>query len=286
MKQKLLTLIFSTFISTFVFAQTAGQKDDFEDTTVQGWTEGGGPNLPTNEVGGIDGRYLNNISSGVGTAGSRLAMFNSTQWIGDYITAGIKSISMQVRNNSAVTVNLRVGFGDGLSSISAYWLSTTSVDLAAGSGWTTIVFPITETYMSRSVEMGSETATYASVLGACAVMRILSAATVTHKGDKIAGDLDVDNITANDTFLNTKEQRVKSTFSINPNPGSNKLNLKLSRLDDNTTIEVFDVLGKKVYAEKLNSASKSINVFKWNSGVYLVRITSDNGTQTKRFVKQ
>ena len=285
MKQKLLTLIFSALVSTFVFAQTVGQQDDFEDTTVQGWVKNGGPNPTTNETGGIDGRYLNNISTGVGMAGSRLGMFNITQWTGNFLASGIKSISFQARNNSAVSINLRVAFGENSVSGSAtHWVSTTPVTLAVGSGWQTVVFPITAPNMSLS-SAGGGTA-YNTVMGACAIMRIMSAATVTHQGDKIAGDLDIDNITANDTFLSTSTQSIPNTFSINPNPGSDRLNLKLSRLNDDTTIEVFDVLGKKVFADRLNSATKSIDVFKWNSGVYLVRITSDNGTQTKRFVKQ
>jgi len=64
------------------------------------------------------------------------------------------------------------------------------------------------------------------------------------------------------------------------------LNLKLSKLNNNTTVEVFDVLGKKIYADRVNTITKTVNVSQWNNGVYLVRLTTDAGTQTKRFVKQ
>jgi len=75
-------------------------------------------------------------------------------------------------------------------------------------------------------------------------------------------------------------------FEIVPNPGRDKLNLKLSKLNNNTIIEVFDVLGKKIYADRVNTITKTVNVSQWNNGVYLVRLTTDSGTQTKRFVKQ
>ncbi|MCK0109322.1 T9SS type A sorting domain-containing protein [Flavobacteriaceae bacterium S0825] len=78
----------------------------------------------------------------------------------------------------------------------------------------------------------------------------------------------------------------ENSFAISPNPGRDKLNLKLSKLNNNTTIEVFDVLGKKIYADKINTITKTVNVSQWNNGVYLVRLTTDAGTQTKRFVKQ
>ena len=77
-----------------------------------------------------------------------------------------------------------------------------------------------------------------------------------------------------------------NTFSISPNPGKSKLNLKLSRLSSTVNLEVFDVLGKEIYSNRLTNATTSVDVSKWNSGVYLVRVSTDSGVQTKRFVKQ
>lgn len=90
---------------------------------------------------------------------------------------------------------------------------------------------------------------------------------------------------ANFNPLSTSDQNI-NTFSISPNPGKLKMNLKLSRLKANTKVEVFDVLGKKIYRNGLTDVTSSIDVSKWNSGVYLVRVSTDTGVQTKRFVKQ
>lgn len=75
-------------------------------------------------------------------------------------------------------------------------------------------------------------------------------------------------------------------FAIAPNPAKNNFTLELESLTNNTEIKVYDVLGKKVFQRKISAVSSTYDVSKWSSGVYLVRISSDNQTVIKRFVKQ
>ncbi|WMI69947.1 T9SS type A sorting domain-containing protein [Mangrovimonas sp. YM274] len=75
-------------------------------------------------------------------------------------------------------------------------------------------------------------------------------------------------------------------FTISPNPASTKLNIRLPKGLQNAQVSIFDVLGKKVYSQELNSLTASIDVSKWNSGVYLVKVSTDTFKQTRRFVKQ
>lgn len=79
-------------------------------------------------------------------------------------------------------------------------------------------------------------------------------------------------------------------FSISPNPATSKLNIKLNRallVDKDLDLSVYDVLGKKVYHRtELSALETSVDVSKWNRGIYLVRVTSNDATYTKRFVKQ
>jgi len=77
-------------------------------------------------------------------------------------------------------------------------------------------------------------------------------------------------------------------FSLYPNPSVSTLNIDIPTLvEDGLKLEVFDVLGKKIHLQNLNALTSVINISKWNSGLYLVRITSaDNSIAfTKRFVK-
>ena len=292
MKQKLLTFIFSLF---FIYASKAqviaNYVDDFENGTTQSWIHAApnanSPvNISTGGPGGVNDNYLSTSNNGVNfTNGARHIFFNnSTTWIGGFTSEGIVAIRMDIRNSGALPLHLRVAFRGG---VGPSWMSTsTAVVIASGGGWSTIEIPILASDFVITQDVGD---TKSSILNNVSQMRILSndgSEPDLHKGDLRVQLSDYDNIKASTTLLSTKKQKPQSTFLINPNPGSNKLNLKLSRLDDDTSIEIFDVLGKKVHAERLNSTSRSIDVFKWNSGVYLVRITSDNGTQTKRFVKQ
>jgi hypothetical protein len=75
-------------------------------------------------------------------------------------------------------------------------------------------------------------------------------------------------------------------FSISPNPAKNRLNIILPSGMANAKVSVFNVLGKMVYSGDISNLNGSINISNWNSGVYLVKVSSNDITQTKRFIKQ
>ncbi|MCK7589940.1 T9SS type A sorting domain-containing protein [Subsaxibacter sp. CAU 1640] len=86
------------------------------------------------------------------------------------------------------------------------------------------------------------------------------------------------------TMMSQEIDKQSDEFKIVQNPSSTKLELTLPNTE--VKLEVFDVLGKKILTKQLSGLTSTIDVSKWNNGVYLVRITSEAGTQTKRFVKQ
>ncbi|WP_296385087.1 T9SS type A sorting domain-containing protein [Winogradskyella sp.] len=87
--------------------------------------------------------------------------------------------------------------------------------------------------------------------------------------------------------LSTEDFKNQNTeFIISPNPAKNKLNIKLPNANDDMKLEVFDLLGKRVYNGLVTQLESSLNVSNWKSGVYLVRVSNDKITQTKRFIKQ
>ncbi|WP_456440636.1 T9SS type A sorting domain-containing protein, partial [Psychroserpens sp.] len=133
------------------------------------------------------------------------------------------------------------------------------------------------------------TLTPAEVLASVREMRILSNTTANPSlfwlGETGLRTIDLNDITASTTLsatdvINTNE------FSISPNPATSRLNVYLPSNSTNATISVYDVLGKHIYTNQIDALTASIDVSKWNSGVYLVRISTDSTTQTKRFVKQ
>ncbi|WP_299334419.1 T9SS type A sorting domain-containing protein [uncultured Psychroserpens sp.] len=90
-----------------------------------------------------------------------------------------------------------------------------------------------------------------------------------------------------DTLLNVGEVDDITKFEISPNPASLNLNITIPNSIENATLKVFDLLGKRVLERELSNVhSISIDVSKWNTGIYVVRVSSDDITQTKRFIKQ
>jgi len=107
-----------------------------------------------------------------------------------------------------------------------------------------------------------------------------------HGGGQYGGT--VVNLTA-DTLSAPEFENALSHISISPNPALENLNIKLPDFLSNKELlmEVYDVMGKKIVKETINSFKSSINVTNWNNGLYLVKITSqeENISVTKRFVK-
>ncbi len=127
-----------------------GQIDDFQDFTEMNWGGGALPyNVPTDGPGGVGDAYLEVTSTGTGGSGSRLGTFNDFQWTGDYITAGVTGIDLDMRNPGNVALEMRILllFGAGGHFTSAvpvvvppdnqwhnYYLGLTPADLAAVDG--------------------------------------------------------------------------------------------------------------------------------------------------------
>jgi hypothetical protein len=84
----------------------------------------------------------------------------------------------------------------------------------------------------------------------------------------------------------SQESFAISDFEISPNPTSTNFTISLPNFTKKATVTVYDVLGKKVFNDNLNSISSTINVSQWNSGIYLVRVSTEDATHTKRLVKQ
>lgn len=90
----------------------------------------------------------------------------------------------------------------------------------------------------------------------------------------------------NTIFLDFDNNYQDKDFTISPNPAKNKLNIALPSDMPSAKVSVFNVLGKLVYSGEISNFNGSIDISNWNSGVYLVKISTDNLAKTKRFIKQ
>ena len=83
--------------------------------------------------------------------------------------------------------------------------------------------------------------------------------------------------------LSVDEFNIES-IKLHPNPVKNNLTVDL-KLNIDTTIEIFDILGKSVYRNTLNKTG-TINLQALKTGIYIVKISQNNATTTKKLIKE
>jgi hypothetical protein len=84
--------------------------------------------------------------------------------------------------------------------------------------------------------------------------------------------------------LETSNFDISSNFKIYPNPATSTITIDLSSVD-NPSVDVYDIDGRKILTQKLSNSSNTINIDNLSSGLYLFKVTSDQGTATSKVVK-
>lgn len=128
-------------IAPAAHAITLGQVDDFEDSSVANWDSGGTPvsNIATGGPAGLNDNYLELETSSEAGPGSKAGIRNLSQWLGDYTSAGVTSIRVDLNNLSSEALEIRILIdGDG-----GAFTSTSAFALSANSGWVTATFDMT-----------------------------------------------------------------------------------------------------------------------------------------------
>jgi len=296
MKERLLFLLclIGLLLVTFksAHAQTLGQTDTFQDGTLNSWSTGvRNPSPLTNvSTGGPQGsndRYMRAISSGSGTAGSKLVLFNSTQWTGNYISAGIRNIHMFLKNEGTSALQMRIA----ILSASGNCSSVNPVSVPIGSGWIAVNFPISAS--ADTVLTGGPVNT---ILTNVTQIKLLHESAPGTTGDVIAAQLGIDNITATATPTNVDDtpSETPRTFNLSqnyPNPfnPTTFINYELP-VNGLVTLKVYNVLGEEV-ATLVNAEMKAegthsvqFNASGLSSGIYFYRLEAGNNTQVKRLV--
>lgn len=75
-----------------------------------------------------------------------------------------------------------------------------------------------------------------------------------------------------------------SSFSYYPNPVKNILTLSYSQEISN--VEVFNLLGQKVFSNKMNANSVQVDMSNLPKGAYIVKVASDNQVKTIKVMKE
>ena len=84
-------------------------------------------------------------------------------------------------------------------------------------------------------------------------------------------------------ILSTQEYLIND-ISFYPNPlKGNKLYIDTNQ---SLNIEIFNILGKRIISDEVNSNKNYLNLSDLNSGIYLIKISNNNQTITKKLIKQ
>ena len=122
--------------------------------------------------------------------GSRLSVFNASQWAGDYAAGGIGAISMDVRNLGNTELDLRLALFSGPPLVAPAHVGFTTAGraLAPGSGWSRVTFTLDPASLTMLLGSASE------LLAAVTELRLFHG--TTFPPDTIVATLGIDNITA------------------------------------------------------------------------------------------
>jgi endonuclease I len=72
-------------------------------------------------------------------------------------------------------------------------------------------------------------------------------------------------------------------FNIYPNPSNGNFNIIFDNSNGNHSVEIFSLLGQKVF-EKGNTQSSSVSISNIQKGTYLVKVTTQNSSVTKKLI--
>lgn len=79
-------------------------------------------------------------------------------------------------------------------------------------------------------------------------------------------------------------EKANATITLFPNPTSDLLNIELAVFSPATQIIITDILGKKIYSQKVESVNTAVNTSGYAKGVYLVAIIDSNNRDVKKLV--
>jgi hypothetical protein len=79
-----------------------------------------------------------------------------------------------------------------------------------------------------------------------------------------------------------------NAISIYPNPATNALNISFTNTTNKVSVKIFSVIGSEVLSTSQTAAGNNmlVDISSLASGTYMVQITTDNVTETKKIVKQ
>jgi hypothetical protein len=193
---------------------------------------------------------------------------------------------------SALVKQWRSGSADTFNEVMAFSYSTNATSLNDGT-WTAVtslnVNEILTTTTAAAAVDGNAPANQSNISAvinlSAAPIAIGSTIWIKWLDDNAVGNdslLAIDNlsVSATEGVLSTSENNI-SGLKVYPNPAKNVLNIT-SDSNEVKQVEVYNVLGKLVLSTKATNAP--VNISSLASGVYVVKVTEEGKTASRRLV--
>ena len=78
----------------------------------------------------------------------------------------------------------------------------------------------------------------------------------------------------------------RTRMTVFPNPANGVLNVSVDDMQTNTTLKVYNVMGKLVMQQQVSKNVTQINIAKLPAGVYMLNLNDGNTVQSMKFVKE
>ena len=285
------------FVSFIFSAISVAQSfySDFEDGTLQGWTNNDGNTTLLTVEGTTPNLFLQKECDGSNSPVGEMTIINSSEWSGNYFYEAIGEEylinidEIYMKNDNDFDLHIRYGF----TGANGYMVITTDpIIVAALSDWDFYGQSYNIDYLGfYNLTVINDTTglpydeIHANVIGLfedVVEFRILHNEDVSYEGQNVTGSLQIEDIFS--YILLSNEDPDLSNTKLYPNPVNNIVQLRLP-YESNGTIIFYNVLGKKVLSKEFSSATTPIDITGLKSGIYLAKIQTENQTTVKKIVK-
>lgn len=291
--------LFTSLLFLLITVNSFSQQffSDFNDGTLQGWTNTNATitQLTVEEM--LPYTFLQKICDGTNTAVGEMAIINNDEnyWAGNYFYNGLDIDFLHtideivIKNDNDFDLHLRYGFKGANDYIV---VTTNPIIVPALSDWEiytqyySIEFPIIgnltiindtsglpfEEIFNNVHEMFENVVEF----------KIFHNEEVLYEGDVLTGTLQIESIMS--YFLLGNESQDLSKFVIYPNPVNEIMTIKFPNAGD-TDVVIYNILGEEIIKSSFSEITNQIDISDFSSGIYLVTIKTETSLITKKVVK-
>ena len=104
------------------------------------------------------------------------------------------------------------------------------------------------------------------------------------KSDYAVANAWKDFINITEDILDGLNETSENSATLFPNPAKNEITI--NNINQNTTIEIYDLCGRLLINKIANSSTEKVNVNNLSNGIYNMKLTNKNRIESVKFIKQ